>query len=66
MGTAMQCETSANAKQFNSIKQIIPQGTILLWSWRARKKTKKQKHKLKRTIQQTQHHQQKSLTLTRV
>ena len=49
--------------QFNSIQKtlIIPQGAILLWSWRARKK---QQHKVKRTIQQTQHHQQKSLTLT--
>ena len=40
---------------------IIPQGAILLWSWRARKIII---HKVKRTIQQTQHHQQKSLTLT--
>ena len=40
---------------------IIPQGAILLWSWRARKIMI---HKVKRTIQQTQHHQQKSLTLT--
>ena len=49
--------------QFNSIQKtlIIPQGVILLWSWRARKIII---HKVKRTIQQTQHHQQKSLTLT--
>ena len=41
--------------QFNSIRKtvIIPQGAVLLWSWQAHK-----------TIQQTQHHQQKSLTLT--
>ena len=36
---------------------IIPQGAILLWSWRARKIII---HKIKRTIQQTQHHHQKS------
>ena len=49
--------------QFNSIKKtlIIPQGAILLWSWRVRKITIQ---KVKRTIQQTQHHQQKSLNLT--
>ena len=45
--------------QFNSIELkktlIIPQGAILLWSWRARKK-QQQQHKVKRTIQQTQHH----------
>ena len=37
--------------QFNSIQKtsIIPQGSILLWSWRAHKKI----HKVKRTIQQT-------------
>ena len=35
--------------QFNSETLIIPQGAILLWSWRARKKI----HKVKRTIQQT-------------
>ena len=40
----------------------MPQGAILLWSWRARKIII---HKVKRTIQQTQHHhQQKGLTLT--
>ena len=44
--------------QFNSIQKtlIIPQGAILLWTWRARKKIQKI-HKVKRTIQQTQHHQ---------
>ena len=58
--------------QFNSKTLIIPQGAILLWSWRARKQkptktkqkqTNKQKHthKFKRTIQQTQHHQQRVL-----
>ena len=49
---------------FNSIQEtlIIPQGqgAISLWLWRARKII----HKVKRTLQQTQHHQQKSLTLT--
>ena len=34
--------------QFNSKTLIIPQGAILLWSWRAH-----QKYKVKRTIQQT-------------
>jgi len=35
----------------NSIKKtlIIPQGAILLWSWRAHKK----QHKVKRTLQHT-------------
>ena len=48
--------------KFSSVQitLIIPQGAILLWSWRARKIII---HKVKRTIQQTQH-QQKSLTLT--
>ena len=49
--------------QFNSIFKktaIIPQEAIFFWSWRARKII----HKVKRTKQQTQHHQQKSLTLT--
>ena len=50
--------------QFNSKNFIIPQGAILLWSWRTRKKQQQKTHKVKRTIQQTQHHQQKSLTLT--
>ena len=56
---------SGSNKEFNSIKKtlIIPQGAILLWSWRAHKIII---HKVKRTIQQTQHHQQKSLTLTNV
>ena len=49
--------------QFSSIKKtlIIPHGAVLLWSWRARKIIM---HKVKRTIQQTQHHPRKSLTLT--
>ena len=49
--------------QFNSIQKtsIIPQGAILLWSWRACKIII---HKVKRTIQQTQHQQQQSLPLT--
>ena len=47
--------------QFNFFlnKKIIPYGAVLLWSWRARTKhthTQK-KHKVKRTIRQTQHHQ---------
>ena len=49
--------------QFSSVQKtlIIPQGTMLLWSWRACKIII---HKVERTIQQTQHHHQKSLTLT--
>ena len=46
-------------KKINSIQKalIIPQVEILLWSWRARKIII---HKVKRTIQQTQHLQKKS------
>ena len=44
-----------------NFKKIIPRGAILLWSWPARKIIMR---KVKRTMQQTQHHQQKSLTLT--
>ena len=40
------------------IMLIIPQWAILLWSWRARKII----HNVKRTVQQTHHHQQKGLT----
>ena len=48
---------------FNLIQKtlIISQGAILLWSWRVHKIII---HKVKRTLQQTQHHQQKSVTLT--
>ena len=55
--------TNIHSIQFSSIKKtlIIPQGAILLWSWRACKIII---HKVERTIQQKQHHQQKSLTLT--
>ena len=48
---------------FNSVqlKKTFPTGAILLWSWRALNII----HKITRTIQQqTQHHQQKGLTLT--
>ena len=53
----------SNEQQFSSIKKtwITPQGAILLWSWWARKIVT---YKVKRKIQQTQHHQQKSLTLS--
>ena len=46
--------------QLNSIQTtlIIPQGAILLWSWWARKIMI---HKVKRTIQQTQHNHQRVL-----
>ena len=51
--------------QFSSVQfkktVIIPQGAILLWSWWTGKIII---HKVKKTIQQTQHHQQKNLTLT--
>ena len=56
-------QAAFDSVQFNSKTLIIPQGAILLLSWRARKIII---HKVKKTItiQQTQHHQQKSLTLT--